>query len=74
LQDEEPAPSRDASDVAETVEDTCGDKAGEGGREDVSGVEDGNAGGDFLAGVEHGEQVDSTGVVGGFCYTEEEAG
>ena len=73
LKDEQPPPSRDATNVAEAVEDSCCDQAGKGGCEDVSGVENGDAGCDFFAGVEGGEEVDSTGVVRRFCDTEEEA-
>lgn len=73
LEDEEPLPTSEASNVVKTVEDTSGDETGESSSEDVSGVEDGDAGSDLLAGVEDGEEIDSAGVVGGFGETEEEA-
>lgn len=74
LEDEEPAPASDASNIAKTVEDARGDETGESSSEDVASVEDSNAGGDLLTGVEHGEEVDSAGVVWGLSHAKEEAG
>jgi|SRR6478735_11455147 len=74
LENEEPLPTRKASDIIKTVEDTSSDETSESSGEDVSGVQDGDAGCDLLAGVEDGEEVDGAGVVGCFGETEEEAG
>ena len=74
LKDKQPAPSTQPTSTIHSVEDTGGDEASKGGREDIARVQDGDAGGHFLAGVEYGEEVDCAGVVGCLRKTEEEAG
>jgi hypothetical protein len=73
LEDEKPLPSWDASDVAQSVEDTRGDETGESSGEDVTGVENGNARGDLLTVVEHWKQIHGTRVIWSLCHTKEEA-
>lgn len=52
LEDEEPLPSRDASNVAQSMEDASSDQSSKCGGEDVTRVEDGDACSDLLASVE----------------------
>lgn len=73
LEDEEPAPARDAGDVVEPVVDARGDEARERRGEDVARVEHGDARGHLLARVEDGEQVHGARVVGRLGDAEEEA-
>lgn len=74
LQDKQPFPAADAADVAEPVEDSRCNEAGECGCENVACVQDGDARGDLFALVEHGEQIHGSRVVRRFGDAEEEAG
>jgi hypothetical protein len=73
LEDEEPLPARDASNITKTVEDTSCDQTSEGSGEDVTSVKDSDAGSDLLTVVEHRQEVDSAGVVRSLSDAQEEA-
>jgi hypothetical protein len=53
LKNEEPSPSTDTSNIAETMEDTRSDETSKGSREDISSVQNSDSRRDFLARVEH---------------------
>lgn len=73
LKDEQPAPTRQARDIVETIKDASGNQARKGSGEDVASVQNSNTSSDLFASIKDAEKIYCARVIRRFCQSKEEA-